>query len=162
MSAGTKRRPIGRLASGEPYYALIGQMRYDGDRVQCHLCGRWFKMVGGNHTISAHDMTVAEYRELFRLNGNVSTVAPETAERKRETMLAQIASGERDQSVLGQPVAADRPEMALAHGAPPPTDGGVAPNPQPRPRPLQRRSVFAFEDLVALPGVRTRVASHAP
>ncbi len=48
-------------------------------------------------------MTVAEYRELFRLNGNVSTVAPETAERKRETMLAQIASGERDQSVLGQP-----------------------------------------------------------
>ena len=81
----------------------MGEMRYDGDRVQCHLCGRWFKMVGGNHTISAHDMTVAEYRELFRLNGNVSTVAPETAERKRETMLAQIASGERDQSVLGRP-----------------------------------------------------------
>lgn len=103
MSARTTGRPIGRLASGEPYYAPIGRMRYDGDRVQCHLCGRWFKMVGGNHTIAAHDMTVAEYRELFRLNGNVSTVAPETAERKRKTMLAQIASGERDQSVLGQP-----------------------------------------------------------
>jgi hypothetical protein len=96
-------RRIGTLPGGQAYYAPMGQMRYDGDRVQCHLCGRWFKMVGGNHTISAHDMTVAEYRELFRLNGNVSTVAPETAERKRETMLAQIASGERDQSVLGQP-----------------------------------------------------------
>lgn len=76
-------------------------MRYDGDRVQCHLCGRWLKMVGGSHLISAHGITVAEYREMFRLHANDSTVAPETTERKRQTMLDQIARGERDQSVLG-------------------------------------------------------------
>ena len=40
---------------------------------------------------------------MFRLRGTMSTVAPETGERKRRTMLAQIASGERDQSVLGTP-----------------------------------------------------------
>jgi DNA-directed RNA polymerase subunit RPC12/RpoP len=40
---------------------------------------------------------------MFRLLGNVTTAAPETSERKRRTMLEQIASGERDQSVLGQP-----------------------------------------------------------
>jgi Probable Zinc-ribbon domain/ROS/MUCR transcriptional regulator protein len=100
------RRRAGRSGLSptvRPITPRSGELRHDGDRVQCHLCGRWFKMVGGSHTISAHDMTVAEYRGLFRLNGNVSTVAPETAERKRETMLAQIASGERDQSVLGQP-----------------------------------------------------------
>ena len=38
---------------------------------------------------------------MFHLHGNDSTVAPETSERKRQTMLDQIASGERDQSVLG-------------------------------------------------------------
>jgi hypothetical protein len=80
----------------------MGQMRYDGDRVQCHLCGRWLKMVGGSHLIAAHGITVAEYREMFHLHGNDSTVAPETSERKRSAMVAQIASGERDQSVLGK------------------------------------------------------------
>ena len=80
----------------------MGQMRYDGDRVQCHLCGRWLKMVGGSHLIAAHGITVAEYREMFRLHGNDSTVAPEVSERKRRAMVAQIASGERDQSVLGK------------------------------------------------------------
>ena len=103
LSDRSRRRRIGRLASGEPYYAPMGQMRYDGDRVQCHLCGRWLKMVGGSHLISAHGISVAEYREMFHLHANDSTVAPETRERKRQTMLDQISSGERDQSVLGPP-----------------------------------------------------------
>jgi hypothetical protein len=79
----------------------MGEMRCDGDRVQCLLCGRWLKMVGGSHLIAAHGITVAEYREMFHLHANDSTVAPETAERKRQTMLDQLASGERDQSMLG-------------------------------------------------------------
>jgi hypothetical protein len=33
----------------------MGEMRYDGDRVQCHLCGRWLKMVGGSHLIAASE-----------------------------------------------------------------------------------------------------------
>jgi Probable Zinc-ribbon domain/ROS/MUCR transcriptional regulator protein len=60
-------------------------------------------MVGGSHLIAAHGITVAEYREMFHLHANDSTVAPETSERKRRTMLAQIARGERDQSALGPP-----------------------------------------------------------
>jgi len=96
-----RRRPLGDLPSGEAYCAPMGQMRYDGDRVQCHLCGRWLKMVGGSHLIAAHGITVAEYREMFHLHGNDSTVASETSERKRRAMVAQIASGERDQSMLG-------------------------------------------------------------
>jgi transposase-like protein len=80
----------------------MGRMRYDGDRVQCHLCGHWLKMVGGSHLITAHGITVAEYREMFHLHGTDSTVAPELSERKRRAMVAQIASGERDQSVLGK------------------------------------------------------------
>ena len=72
-------------------------MRYDGDRAQCHLCGRWLKQVGGIHTLAAHDMTADEYRELFHLLGSVSTAAPDTSARKRATMLEQIATGRRVQ-----------------------------------------------------------------
>ena len=32
------RPAVGRLAGGEPYYAPIGAMLYDGDGACCHLC----------------------------------------------------------------------------------------------------------------------------
>ena len=54
-------------------------------------------MVGGIHTLAAHDMTADEYRELFHLLGSVSTAAPDTSARKRATMLEQIAAGQRVQ-----------------------------------------------------------------
>lgn len=73
-------RPVGRLSTGEPYYAPIGEMLYDGDRVRCHLCGRWLKMVGGQHLIAAHDLTLEQYREMFRLLASTTTAAPETSE----------------------------------------------------------------------------------
>jgi hypothetical protein len=88
-------RPVGRLAGGEPYYAPLERMRSDGERVQCHLCGRWLKRVGGSHLLAAHGWTTAEYREAFRLNGSASTVGPVTRERMRKTMLEQIDQGER-------------------------------------------------------------------
>jgi Probable Zinc-ribbon domain/ROS/MUCR transcriptional regulator protein len=96
-------RPLGRLATGEPYYAPIGAMLYERDLVCCHLCGRWLQLVGGQHLIAAHGITLLEYREMFCLFGNVTTAAPDLTERKRRSMLEQIASGERDQSVLGAP-----------------------------------------------------------
>lgn len=47
--------PLGRLPSGEQYFAPIGEMRSDGERMQCHLCGRWYRMVGGSHLLSASE-----------------------------------------------------------------------------------------------------------
>lgn len=74
----TKAEVIGQLGDGAPYYAPVGEMRYDGDHVQCHLCGRWLKMVGGSHLVNAHGITLEEYREMFRLYESAST-----ARRKR-------------------------------------------------------------------------------
>jgi ssDNA-binding Zn-finger/Zn-ribbon topoisomerase 1 len=93
----TPPEPLGWLPGGEAYYAPIGEMRYDGDQVQCHLCGRWLKIVGAIHIRVAHEITLDEYRELFHLRRNVSTAAPDTSKRKRASMLEQIASGERVQ-----------------------------------------------------------------
>lgn len=121
-SARTERsRPVGRLPSGERYYAPLGRMRSDNERVQCHLCGRWFKMVGGSHLLAAHGWTTAEYRAAFRLNVTASTVGPATADRKRESMFDQIARGERSQPQGGggrhttarwRSLAALRPDVA--------------------------------------------------
>jgi len=69
-------RPLGWLPTGECYYVPIGEMLYDGDRVCCHLCGRWLKMVGGQHLIAAHDLTLEQYREMFRLLASATTAAP--------------------------------------------------------------------------------------
>ena len=98
----TRPEPLGHLADGDPFYAPVGEMRRDGDRVQCHLCGRWLKMVGGQHLLAAHDITTVQYREMFRLLITTSTVASDTQERKRRSMLKQIASGERDQTALNR------------------------------------------------------------
>jgi hypothetical protein len=93
----TPARPRKRLTDGTPYFGKIGEMAYDEDRVQCHLCGRWFKVVGAIHIRAAHGVTIEEYREMFHLLGSVTTAAPQTSARKRRTMLDQIASGERVQ-----------------------------------------------------------------
>jgi predicted transcriptional regulator len=75
-------RPVGRLDEGTPIYAPIGEMLQDGDRVRCHLCGRWLRMVAGQHLIAAHGMTTDEYRELFHLDVTRSTACTETSELK--------------------------------------------------------------------------------
>src|SRR5436305_2770836 len=81
----------------------MGEMRYDGGRAQCHLCGRWLKLVGAIDIRVAHEITIEDYREMFQLLGNVSTAAPQTSDRKRETMREQIASGERVEPYDRQP-----------------------------------------------------------
>lgn len=87
----------GLLPDGTPYYGRIGEMAYDEDRVQCHLCGKWFKWVGGSHLWQGHEWSLDEYRETFQLLRTTTTAAPATSARKRKTMLEQFATGQREQ-----------------------------------------------------------------
>ena len=52
-------RPLGSLEDGTPYYAPLGQLPHDPqeDRVQCHLCGEWYRLVGGTHLAVNADNT---------------------------------------------------------------------------------------------------------
>lgn len=84
-------------------------MGSDGERMQCHLCGRWYKMVGGSHLLAAHGWTTAEYRDAFLLNLTASTVGPATSELKRDTMLEQIATGARNYPLPGAGIPPRRP-----------------------------------------------------
>ena len=42
---------MNRLAPGAEYVGQLGQIAYDEteDKVQCHLCGCWFRAFGGPH-----------------------------------------------------------------------------------------------------------------
>jgi hypothetical protein len=58
-----------RLPDGTLYYGRLGEIACDADedQVQCHLCGGWFRRVGGSHLLRGHGWTLAEYRDAFRL-----------------------------------------------------------------------------------------------
>jgi predicted transcriptional regulator len=94
-TAATHARPSGRLADGTPYHGRIGEMAYDDDRVQCHLCGKWFKWVGGAHLRQGHGWSLDEYREAFQLLRTTTTASPATSTLKRKRMFEQIAAGQR-------------------------------------------------------------------
>ncbi len=83
-TTGPHPEPLGHLPGGEAYFAPIGEMRSDSERMQCHLCGRWYRMVGGSHLLSAHGWTTAEYRDAFLMNLTTSTVGRATSERAAE------------------------------------------------------------------------------
>ncbi len=68
--------PASRLANGTPYFGRLGEVAYDdeADLVQCHLCGRWLRIVGGTH-LRAHGWSLASYRAAFELRENMPTCA---------------------------------------------------------------------------------------
>jgi DNA-directed RNA polymerase subunit RPC12/RpoP len=88
--------PAGRLRDGTPYYGELGRMRRDGDgqRVQCHLYGDWFRIVGGAHLRLAHGGTIEEYREAFELFKGAATCSAEESGRRRKRTSERVASGE--------------------------------------------------------------------
>jgi hypothetical protein len=49
-----------------PLYGEFGSLARDGDRIQCHACGRWFKAIG-THLVRVHDIDADQYRSIFGL-----------------------------------------------------------------------------------------------
>jgi len=62
--------------------AIVGQLGVlatDGEKVQCHICGRWYRYLT-NHARMAHDLYADEYKALFGLNVTTGLVGPATRE----------------------------------------------------------------------------------
>jgi hypothetical protein len=85
---------VGHLEDGTPYFAPLGELPYDAeeDRVQCHLCGRWFRTIAGSHLLGAHGWTADDYREAFGLERSHGLVAKGTAERFAENFRRRWAA----------------------------------------------------------------------
>ena len=87
---GDRARIWNRLSHGTPDFGSLA-LAYDSDedRVQCHLCGRWLKMVGGSH-IRWHGWTLEGYRAAFQLRGNVPTCSVGLSGRLRRSAEVRI------------------------------------------------------------------------
>ena len=57
-----------------------GILETDGERLQCHICGRWYKGLG-NHAFKTHDLTADDYRDKFGLRWTTALLAPESSAR---------------------------------------------------------------------------------
>ena len=60
-------------------YGQLGLLTYDQleDKVQCHLCGSWFRCLGV-HVFRTHGLAADEYRENFGLNRGQSLICEGT------------------------------------------------------------------------------------
>jgi hypothetical protein len=79
----TRRKGEAVLPDGTPFFGRLGEVAYDPDedRVQCHLCGGWFRHVSSSHLYRTHGWSLAEYRDAFKLPMSVPLCArgPSTA-----------------------------------------------------------------------------------
>ena len=93
---GRNAREHGRLPDGTPFFAPLGEVPHDvvEDRVQCHLCGGWFGLVGASH-LRWHGWTLKEYREAFHLLNRTSTAAPGVSTKLRRNAIDRKATNRR-------------------------------------------------------------------
>lgn len=82
--------PVGRLADGTPYFAPLGRMVADEDRVCCHLCGRWFLSVASH--LRVHGWTKDGYVAAFGLESGNSLAGEATRKRRAAAMTARRVS----------------------------------------------------------------------
>lgn len=68
-----------------PPYGELGILAYDpiDDKVQCHICGHWFRSLGP-HVQKAHGWTADDYREEFGLDRGQGLICEGTRQRLRD------------------------------------------------------------------------------
>ena len=75
-----------------PIYVALGVTESpDGVLLTCHACGGAFESVG-QHAVSAHDLTAAEYRSIFGLTGKQSLAGPAYRARRSAWNLKRLQS----------------------------------------------------------------------
>jgi predicted nucleic acid-binding Zn-ribbon protein len=96
-----------RLADGTRYFGQLAELAYDPDedRVQCHLCGDWFRLLGSSHLRRTHGWTLAEYRETFHLPAKLATCSRDLSLRYSTYATSQIRRGSGFGEGVGVPVA---------------------------------------------------------
>ncbi len=55
-------------------FGEIGVLADDGEKVQCHLCGKWFSHLG-NHALYKHKIAPDDYRAVYGLNRTTGLIS---------------------------------------------------------------------------------------
>ncbi|MHB8658964.1 MAG: zinc-ribbon domain-containing protein [Solirubrobacteraceae bacterium] len=109
MSAPTGE--LARLPDGTPYFGQLAELAYDRDedRLQCHLCGEWFRFIGSSHLRRTHGWTLREYREAFHLPVKVATCSHGLSVQYSAYATSQIERNSGFGKGVGVPVASRAP-----------------------------------------------------
>ena len=67
---------------------------YAGDEIECLLCGRKLRMVGGSHLLSRHQISIQEYKEKFGLPNSRGLVCDKTRENYSFALKKRIKEGD--------------------------------------------------------------------
>jgi hypothetical protein len=152
------RRPaLGSLDDGTSYFAPLGEVPYDPDedRVQCHLCGEWFRVVGGLHLRRTHAWTISQYRKAFGLLKHEPTCSKGVSEKLRKHTRARIAAGELTAAgPVPQATGKRRARsaaVAVARGCPTRSGRRVVPRVERRTRCVLNRGQVRTAVVVAMP-----------
>jgi hypothetical protein len=118
------RAVVATLPDGTPYYAPYGEIVVDGDVVQCHLCGHWFRSALAH--LPSHGWNQQLYRETFGLELRASLEGRATREqrarvfrrRRRQELAVQTGCREGQRWVRSGALA--QAAAAAARGRPQP------------------------------------------
>jgi hypothetical protein len=88
---------LDRAEDGTPLFAPRGELPVEdgGGRVQCHLCGRWFRQLGSSHVLHAHGLTAADYRVLAGLRPRHPLQSPDLSALRAARLRRLIATDAR-------------------------------------------------------------------
>lgn len=92
-------------------YGELGVFADDGDKAECHCCGRWYRHLG-NHVARTHGLTADEYRSIFGLRQSTGLIGPALLEKRRE---AGALLYERYGALTGSSLADLTPEQRSAN-----------------------------------------------
>ncbi len=96
------REVTGVLDDGTAYFAPIGEVVTDDDKVACHLCGRLFRSVTAH--LRSHGWTKDRYCEAFGLERGQSLEGPQTRKLRSAAFTARLVfePAIRDGSAAGR------------------------------------------------------------
>ena len=60
-------------------FGNLGVIKYLGNKVQCHVCGKFFKAVCSSHAIRIHGLSAYQYKKEFGLCNTYGIVSKETS-----------------------------------------------------------------------------------
>lgn len=86
------------MAWAGPIHGRIGVLERDGDRLECHCCGRWYRSLG-SHITQRHHLLADDYRAIFGLRARTSLDGPSVQAGKRERA-PRVLAAYWDQSPL--------------------------------------------------------------
>jgi hypothetical protein len=64
-----------------------------GDKIQCLLCGKWFKMLA-THIVRVHNISVDDYKIKYQIPWTYGLICSDSAKKCRQNCIKRIKNGE--------------------------------------------------------------------